>query len=288
VSARGECRLGTHWWREAITLCEAITDRSRYEAFIVDPEAGIRANSIRTLHERGLFGEARTQCERALAIAGKLGQPLGLSLAHWRAGMLEIRLRNVDRVLEHSSRLEDIVARTQVQQADGPSRYLRGWALAHQGKWREGLELIRDGLERHLRIGMIASSTEVMGYAAEALICAGEWEAANRELALAFARARELDEHYYVAALMMLQARVARGQGDRAGACRWLKEAVRIARRQEAAGFELEAATALVEHPDATDEDREALRALARSLPEAAPAAGLETRPFPDRSQTTS
>jgi DNA-binding winged helix-turn-helix (wHTH) protein/tetratricopeptide (TPR) repeat protein len=274
ASARGECRLSTEWWLKAIALCEAITDRAKYQAFIVDPEAGIRANSVRTLYERGLFRQARAQNERALAIAESLGQPLAMSLAHWRAGMLEIRFGNPARVLEHANRIEAIVARTHVQQGDGPSRYLRGWVLAQQGQPREGLELIRDGLERHLRIGMIASSTEVIGYAAEALVLAQDWDAANRELAHAFTRARELDEHFYVTALLLLQARVASGQGDRAGAYRWLREAVRTAREQEAPGFELKAARALAAHPDATPDDHVALQTLIESLPEGLDDAG--------------
>jgi tetratricopeptide (TPR) repeat protein len=268
AAARGECRIATEWWLKAIALCESITDRSGFQAFVVDPEAGIRANSVRTLYERGLFDQARQQSARAIAIGESLGQPLAQSLARWRAGMLEVRLGNPDKVIEHAAAIENIVARTTVSQADGPSRYLRGWALAQQGNPREGLEKIRDGLARHLRIGMISSSTEVMAYAAEALLLAGDLQGAASELDAAFARSRVIEEHYYVPVLLMLRAGLARAQGDGAAEYRWLAEAAQLARKQEAPGFELKAMCALVEHPASTPADREALAALVASLDE--------------------
>ena len=61
LAGRGQCRLATEWWLKAIAYCEAIVDRSGYQAFIIDPEAGIRANSVRTFYERGLIDTARHQ-----------------------------------------------------------------------------------------------------------------------------------------------------------------------------------------------------------------------------------
>jgi hypothetical protein len=61
ASARGDCRLATECWLKAIAYCEAITDRSGFQAFVVDPETGIRANAVRTFFERGLIDQARAQ-----------------------------------------------------------------------------------------------------------------------------------------------------------------------------------------------------------------------------------
>jgi DNA-binding winged helix-turn-helix (wHTH) protein/tetratricopeptide (TPR) repeat protein len=268
ASCRGECRVATEWWKKAIGYCEAISDRGGFQAFIVDPETGIRANAVRTLFERGLFDQARTQSEKSIAMAEASGQPLAQSLSRWRAGQLEVRLGNPQKVIEHANAIETIVAKTCVTQGEGPSLYLRGWALAQLGDPAAGLALIRDGLARHLRIGMISSSTEVMGYAAEAMLLAGDWRGAHHELAEAFARARDLDEHMYVPILLILQARAARGLEDEAGAYRALQEAVRLARAQEAPGFELKAAIALAEHPSRTSADIEALASLLGSLDE--------------------
>jgi len=268
TAARGQCRESIEWWRKAITLCESITDRTKFPAFILDPECGIRANSVRAFFQRGLFDEARKQSSLAIEIADRLGQPLAQVLAHWRAGMLEVRLGRPEKVMEHANRIGLAVSKTYISQGDGPSRYLSGWAEARLGDPKTGLERIRDGLERHRRIGMIANSTEVMAYAAEALILAGDVEGASQQLAEAFARSRELDEQDYVSMLLVLQARVADAKGDGAAAYRWLHEAVRIARSQEAQGFELKAACARVEHPLSTAADRAELAALFESLTE--------------------
>lgn len=262
TAARGECRVSAEWWLKAIALCENITDRSNFQPFMLDPETGIRANSVRTLFERGLADQARMQAQKAIAIGENIGSPLAQSLARWRAGMLEVRLGNPDKVIEHAEAIANVVSRTAVVQGDGPSRYLRGWALAQRGQAREGVELIRDGLERHLRIGMIASSTEVMGYCVEALILAGDFAEAEKELARAFARTRELDEHYYLPVLLMLQSRIAQQRCDPVGSLKWLREAIRTARAQQAPAFELKAVNEVVAHPASDADDRKALAAL--------------------------
>ncbi len=266
--AKGRCRESIDWWRKAITWCESITDRSKFPAFILDPECGIRANSVRAFYQRGLIDEARKQSALSIEISQRVGQPMAQVLAHWRAGMLEVRLGRPEKVLEHADKVASVVAKTTIAHGDGPSRYLRGWAEAQLGRPQAGFELIRDGLERHLRIGMIANSTEVLAYAAEALILAGDHDGAAKQLAEAFARSRELDEQDYLPMLLLLQARVAEGKGDAAAAYQWLGEGVRIARSQESSGMELKVSCARAGHPLATDEDRRGLATLVRGLTE--------------------
>jgi DNA-binding winged helix-turn-helix (wHTH) protein/tetratricopeptide (TPR) repeat protein len=270
LSARGECRAATEWWLRTIAVCEAITDRCVYDAFTLDPEVGARANAVRTLFERGLFERARTEAVRGVDLAQQIGQPLSRSLAHWRAGMLEVRFENPEGVLRHADAIHEIVDTTTVSQGDGAALYLRGWAIARLGDPKSGLRLIREGLDRQLRIGAIANCTEVMGYAAEAMVLSGDWAGAEEELSKAFERARELGEWVYCPMLMLLQARAAAGRGDSAFALQRLREALEFARKQEALGFELKVACRLLEHPDSTPEDRAALALLLKKLPEGA------------------
>jgi DNA-binding winged helix-turn-helix (wHTH) protein len=267
ASAHGECGVATEWWMRTIAICEGITDRRVYDNFILDPEVGARANAVRTLFERGLFDRARTEAERALNLAQQIGQPLTKSLAHWRAGMLEVRFENPRGVLTHADAIREIVETTTISQGDGAARYLRGWATARLGDPKRGLELIREGLELQLRIGAIANCTEVMGYAAEAMILAGDWLGAEQQLSTAFDRAAELEEWVYSPMLMCLQARAAFGRGDSVLALHRLREAVTLARKQEALGFELKIACTLAEHPDSTPEDRASLSTLLNKLP---------------------
>ena len=53
-------------------------------------------------------------------------------------------------------------------------RWFRGWADARMGKPREGYRRIREAYEENKRLGMLAGGSEVLGYAAEALLLAGD------------------------------------------------------------------------------------------------------------------
>jgi DNA-binding winged helix-turn-helix (wHTH) protein/tetratricopeptide (TPR) repeat protein len=268
MAARGECREAANWWRRAIAACEEVKDRSAFASFVVDPEVAIRANSVRTFYERGLADRARREIRLALDCADKLGQPLAQTLAHWRAGMLEVRLGNASAVRAHGDAIAEIVRRTCISQGEGPSYYFRGWADAHEGDPRRGYEQILQGLDYHLRIGMQAGCTEVMGYAAEALVLAKDWDGATAQLAAAFARSEKLGERVNLPILKLLSARVALGRGNRKASYRELLEARDLASLQEAPGFELKVGVELLAHPDCTAADREGLRDLLGAITE--------------------
>jgi len=107
-----------------------------------------------------------------------------------------------------------------------------------------------------------------MGYAAEALLLAGDLPGAERELAAAFTQTRALDEQAYLPVLLILQSRLAQARGDTVAAERALRESVRVAREQGASGFELKAALALAERTDASADDRHALQELVATFSE--------------------
>ncbi len=61
-------------------------------------------------------------------------------------------------------------------------RWFRGWADAREGRALEGFELIRAAYEENRALGMISGSSETLGYAAEALLLHGDWQAAQDQL----------------------------------------------------------------------------------------------------------
>jgi hypothetical protein len=103
----------------------------------------------------------------------------------------------------------------------------------------------------------------------EALVLAGDWDAAQRELEAAFQLADTLGERVYLPQLFLLQAAIARGRGQRAVARDSVRRAVDEARAREAQWLELITLLELCEHDGATAEDRCALAALVDQLPEA-------------------
>lgn len=114
--------------------------------------------------------------------------------------------------------------------ATGPSLWLRGWVRLHTaadadpttraGLAREAHALIVAGIECHQRSGRQAGLTHVMTCDAEALLAAGEMDAAAQRIDEALRLGQQIDEHASVAELLLLRGRiaVARGQADAAAA----------------------------------------------------------------------
>jgi ATP/maltotriose-dependent transcriptional regulator MalT len=137
------------------------------------------------------------------------------------------------------------------------------------GQPLEGYRQIREAYEANTRLGMLAGGSEVLGYAAEALLLAGDWDAAQHELEEALQVANAHAERVYLPQLLLLEAAIARGRGEYAVANGSVRRAIAEARSQEAPWLELLALLDLCEHGGATAEDRQALAVLVDQLPEA-------------------
>ena len=116
---------------------------------------------------------------------------------------------------------------------------------------------------------MLAGASEILGYAADALLLAGDLDGARGELDQALQMSEKLGERIYLPQLLLTQAAIARGHGNSRDATDSVKRAIDEARKQGAAWFELLAMMELIEHTDATSEDQRAFAALVSQLPEA-------------------
>jgi hypothetical protein len=116
---------------------------------------------------------------------------------------------------------------------------------------------------------MLAGGSEVRGYAAEALVLSGDWNAAQQELDKALQFADATGERVYLPQLYLTEAAIARGRGERQASERSVRRAINEARAQEAPWLELIALVELCDHRGATAEDRHRLAALVDQLPEA-------------------
>ncbi len=143
------------------------------------------------------------------------------------------------------------------------------------GRPREGYRSIREASAQNAQLGMLVGRSETLGYAAEALLLARDWDAAHGQLeeALQFAHAHE--ERVYLPQLFLVQAAIARGRGDSAAAHASVRQALAEARAQEAPWLELIALIELCASDGAQAEDRQALATLIEQLPEAGDTAAL-------------
>ena len=61
---------------------------------------------------------------------------------------------------------------------------------------------------------MLAGGSENLGYAAEALVLAGDWDAAEAQLREALQFADAHDERVYLPQLLLIEAAIARARGE--------------------------------------------------------------------------
>jgi tetratricopeptide (TPR) repeat protein len=208
--------------------------------------------------------------QHAYQRARELGQPMAQLVALWFFALFEVRLGNVARVGALADEMHGLVDSFGLVQGGAASGWFRGWADARTGAPREAHRRIREAYGANERLGMIAGATETLGYAAEAMLLAGDLDAAQSEVEEALEMARVRGERIYLPQLHLTAGAVARARGRSDDARASLRCALEEATRQEAPWLELMALTALCEHGRVTAEDRSALAALLERLPEAA------------------
>lgn len=143
--------------------------------------------------------------------------------------------------------LEKLAAQHSIVQAEGSRLLLGAWALAHLGDPETGHARILEGHAILKRIGMIASSTQILCYATEAIMLAGRWSLAQAHMDEALQLAYRLGERVRIPDLLLLQARIALGERRLDSARASMRASLDEARTQHALGFELEALVALCE-----------------------------------------
>ncbi len=283
---QGRSRAAGTWIERGLAAAEPL-ERAPAEIFVADPQVTLLGLlGIHLLHS-GFVEQGRARLERAHARARLLGWPNTRLVALWFDALFEVRLGNAQRVAALADEMRALVDESEVAQGRTACRWFRGWADARMGQPRDGYRRIREAYEDNTRLGMLAGASEVLGYATEALVLAGEWDDAQHELEEALQVADTLGERVYLPQLFLMQAAIARGRGDRAAADAAIRRAIAEARAQEAPWLELMALIELCDHHSATAKDRRALAALVDQLPEAlnTPAAG-KARALLDKTQS--
>jgi tetratricopeptide (TPR) repeat protein len=223
--------------------------------------------AVQLLH-LGLVDSGRNRLREAHARLREGAQPMAQMIGLWFEAVFELRLGDAERVAELAHRGATLVSEFALAQGRTAFRWFLGWAQARLGKPREGYQLIREAYEENTRLGMLAGSSETLGYAAEALLLTGDLDGARRELDQALQISEKFGERIYLPQLLLIEARMYRGQGNSGDATGSVRRAIAEAQAQGAAWFELLATTELIEQGNATADERRALAALMEQLPE--------------------
>jgi DNA-binding winged helix-turn-helix (wHTH) protein/tetratricopeptide (TPR) repeat protein len=282
---QGRSAAARTWLERGLTLSERL-DVGPGE-FLVDPQVALLGLLAVPLLHLGSVEQARASLQRAYVRARDREWPMARLAALWYSALFEVRLGDAERVAALADEMHALVEEFALAHGRTACRWFRGWADARTGQPRDGHRRIREAYEDNTRLGMLAGGSEVLGYATEALVLAGDWDGAQHELEDALQVANTLGERVYLPQLFVMQAAIARARGDRAAADAAIRRAIAEAKAQEAPWLELMALIELCDRHSATAKDRRALAALIDQLPEAlnTPAVG-KARALLDKTQS--
>jgi hypothetical protein len=251
---------------QGIQAAAALDERTLQSAFVLDPLVNMQAALALPLLLAGFDQRARVQSHLALARARALKQPMARMIATWLAMLCEVRRGARDRVAAMATQLRSITDEGALAQGEGPSQWFLGLVDAWCGKPKEGHAQIDAAYQRYAEVGMLYGSAEVLGYASEALILAGDWARAAQQVDEALQLATRLHDHSYLPQLLLLKRRIALAQGAEQEADDATRQALMEASRQRSPWLEMTVLIEVCEGAFACPGDIESLRVVVASL----------------------
>jgi DNA-binding winged helix-turn-helix (wHTH) protein/tetratricopeptide (TPR) repeat protein len=250
------------WFEVGLAACEQLGDRIANEPFYVDPIVSMRAQLCTPLLSLGLLDEALTQRDRSLTRAHALRHPITILAALLWAAHLEVKLDLPEQVLKRADAMEELKAERALVLAEPSVHLFRGWALARMGDTRSGHGCIVEALAGFERLGYTTRASQIHGFAAEAMLLAGQWTAARRHIEDGLRSSQRIGERPCIPDLLLLQARAEVAEGQIEAARVSMRRALAEARAQHALWPELEALVVMCEVDIASPDDQAALGAV--------------------------
>lgn len=213
-------------------------------------DAGVTGRAYRgwLLWFHGFPDRARDACNQSLALARQLGHPYSLAYALTFAALLHCRLRECEVALTHADEAIDLAHQHGFHLWRIGGSAARGWALAQQGV-KQGAESLQQCVEM-TRLAMGGVSLVVLGPLVDAHLALGHYDAALAVQVEAVAAAQVLGDHHIDSELLRLKGEALLRRvppiANRDGVVEsCFREALMIAKRQQARSLELRAAVSL-------------------------------------------
>ena len=218
---------------EGLAAREELGEQLDQARAVVDLEVSLRCRLGQTLAHLGDIDAAQAQIAMANERAARLG-PFAQRLGLMFAGLLAIQRDDAQTALEAARALLHLADAQGVTQAEGPARWLLGWAKVRAGEAVEGHALIVAGDRCDHELGLQRGRSGVLGHAAAALLQAGRLPEAQAQLEQAMELAQRMGERLYLPDLLLLRARIAHASGRTAEAEDGLHAAWQEAEAQQA------------------------------------------------------
>jgi predicted ATPase len=213
----------------------------------LDPGVACRANAARALWLLGYPEQALACIHEALTLAHELSHPYSVAFAQCFAAIVSQFRRDVPAVHEHAEAAVALSTGQSFPQWDAWGTSLRGWALAMQGQGEEGMAEVRQGSAAWRATGaallvpylctLLADVSDHLGHPADGLQVLAE---ADTLMEQQEERWWEAEIHRLRGVLLLQQPGTPQAEAE---AC--FRQALDIARRQQAKSLELRAAMSL-------------------------------------------
>ena len=255
VNYLGEFTAARTHFAQGIALYDPQQHRSHAVRYGQDPGVVCRAYAGMTLWCLGYPDQALRWSHEALTLARELEQPFSLVYALFFAAMLHQFRREGPLTQERAEAGRALAAEQGFALWVAWGTFFRGWALterspapgAGQGQGEEGIAQMQQGLAAWRATGAETLRPYFLALLAEASTKVGQREAGLTLLAEALAVINDTGECRWEAELYRLKGEVllarATGQDTEAETC--FRQALEIARRQQAKSLELRAAMSL-------------------------------------------
>ena len=256
--ARGETFLWSAEFSHARTYFEKgidLTDARQQHSYIAEsPEVACRFLSAIALWFLGYPDQALLRSQDAVTLAKQLSHPFSLSAAHHFSSWLHLFRQEGDATLEHAEAAMAIAAEEDFVFFIAFDTIMLGWALAEQGRLKEGISQLRKGLAAYRETGAKALVLQWLVVLADLYGKVGQAENGLSVLAEAQILADEnKDERYYLAEMLRVKGQLLlQGVKDKMPEAADFNEAetlflraIKLAQQQVAKSLELRAAISL-------------------------------------------
>jgi predicted ATPase len=232
---------------QGITLYDRQQHRTHALLYGQDPGVACRSYAAVTLWLLGYPDQALQRSHEALTLAQEVAHPFSLAYARFFAALLHFFRREAPLVQARGEAVTTLAAEHGFAHWWALGTMLQGWARATQGQGEEGMARLRQGLGSWQATGARGAGPYYLAWLAEAYGQGGQAEEGLRVLAEALALVNTGGERRHEAELdrftgELLLALSAENAME-AEAC--FRQALAVARRQQAKSLELRAAMSL-------------------------------------------
>jgi predicted ATPase len=242
----GEFAQAQAYLGQAITFYERQQHQSLAFTYGFDHGVACLSFASWTLWALGYPDQALKRSQEALALAQELSHPLSMAFAHAFAGILHAFRRDVPLAQKLAEACICLSTEHRFPYWAASGVFLHGWTLAKQGQTEKGIAQIGRGIADYQATGAEVGRSHQLASLAEAYGKAGQVEEGLAALAETLAVVNRTGERFYEAEAHRLQGELLRMQGaDPAEVEACFRQAIQVARQQQAKSWELRAVMSL-------------------------------------------